>query len=102
MINWFSFNALTILKDICILSVDANESFSRHVTVMQLVDMKHPVGVHVFDGVQVHKCTYALMCSSSIFQNFIFYFSSQALTNVANDVAITNVIIIIATTTIVY
>ena len=54
MINWFSFNALTILKDICILSVDANESFSRPVTVKQLVDMKHPVGVHVFDGVQVH------------------------------------------------
>ena len=24
------------------------------VTVKQLVDVKHPVGVHVFDGVQVH------------------------------------------------
>ena len=32
----------------CISSVDANESFSRPVTVKQLVDMKHPVGVHVF------------------------------------------------------
>ena len=54
MINWFSFNALTILKDICISSVDASESFSRPVIVKQLVDTKHPVGVHVFDGVQVH------------------------------------------------
>ena len=60
MINWLSFKALTILKDICILSVDANESLSRHVTVIQLVEMKHPVGVHVLAGVQVHKFSFDL------------------------------------------
>ena len=66
MINWFSFNALTILKDICISSVDASESFSRPVIVKQLVDTKHPVGVHVFDGVQAH-----LLVAFSITLSFI-------------------------------
>ena len=57
MIIWLSFKAFTIRKAICMLSVDATSSFRRHVSLMQLVDIKQPVAVHVLVGVQVHLCS---------------------------------------------
>ena len=43
-------------------------SLSLHVNVKQDVEIKHPVGVHVFAGLQVHVAT---LLENSFFNSFL-------------------------------
>ena len=52
-------------------------SLSLHVNVRQDVEIKHPVGVHVFVGLQVHV---AMLLENS----FLIFLARQELANVAN------------------
>ena len=57
IIIWFSFSACTILNFIWTSSVLTRSSLSLHVNVKQDVEIKHPVGAHVFVGLQLHVAT---------------------------------------------